>query len=111
MHTWCGVHLLHDLKGLYEFEPGEQDWASQMASLLIEARGAASAARLAAPTVLDPAVLDDLVTHYGNSPPPGWPAAFTAGPRPRRTPAASPAGSSASKTSSSALPPSLEPAG
>jgi hypothetical protein len=82
-----------------------------MASLLIEARDAASAARLAAQTVLDPAVLDDLVTATGNSPPPGWPTAFTAGPRPRRTPAASPAGSSASKTSSSALPPGLEPAG
>jgi hypothetical protein len=25
MHAWCGVHLLRDLKGLYEFEPGEQD--------------------------------------------------------------------------------------
>jgi transposase len=64
LHAWCGVHLLRDLKGLYEFEPGKQDWASQMACLLIEARHAASAARLAAQTALDPAVLDDLVTRY-----------------------------------------------
>jgi hypothetical protein len=35
-----------------------------MASLLIEARDAASAARLAGQSVLDAAVLDDLVTRY-----------------------------------------------
>jgi transposase len=64
LHAWCGVHLLRDLKGLYEFEPGQQDWASQMACLLIEARDAASAARLAGQSALDPEVLDDLVTRY-----------------------------------------------
>jgi transposase len=64
LHAWCGVHLLRDLKGLYEFEPGKQDWASQMASLLIEARDAASAARLAGQSTLDAAVLDDLVARY-----------------------------------------------
>jgi transposase len=64
LHAWCGVHLLRDLKGLYEFESGKQDWASQMASLLIGARDAASAARLARQSALDPAVLDDLVTRY-----------------------------------------------
>ena len=64
LHAWCGVHLLRDLKGLYDFESGRQDWASQMASLLIEARDAASAARLAGQSALDPAVLDDLVTRY-----------------------------------------------
>src|SRR5665811_1597756 len=47
LHAWCGVHLLRDLKGLYDFEPSQQEWASQMAALLIEARGAAGAARLA----------------------------------------------------------------
>jgi transposase len=64
LHAWCGVHLLRDLKGLYEFEPGRQEWASQMASLLIEARDAASAARQAGDSALDAAVLDDLVTRY-----------------------------------------------
>jgi transposase len=64
LHAWCGVHLLRDLKGLYDFEPGKQDWASRMASLLIEARDAASAARLAGQSALDAAVLDDLVTRY-----------------------------------------------
>ena len=43
LHTWCGVHLLRDLKGLYDFEPAQQEWASQMAALLIEARDAAAA--------------------------------------------------------------------
>jgi transposase len=64
LHAWCGVHLLRDLKGLYDFEPGTQEWASQMASLLIEARDAASAARKAGQSALDAAVLDDLVTRY-----------------------------------------------
>jgi transposase len=64
LHAWCGVHLLRDLKGLYDFEPSQQEWASQMAALLIEARDAASAARQAGESVLDAAVLDDLVTRY-----------------------------------------------
>jgi hypothetical protein len=28
------AHLLRDLKDLYGFEPGKQDWAEQMAALL-----------------------------------------------------------------------------
>jgi len=64
LHAWCGVHLLRDLKGLYDFEPAQQKWAAQMASLLIEARDAAAAARLARQPALDAAVLDDLVTRY-----------------------------------------------
>ncbi len=64
LHAWCGVHLLRDLKGLYDFEPGKQDWASRMAGLLIEARDAASAARQAGQSALDAAVLEDLVSRY-----------------------------------------------
>jgi transposase len=64
LHAWCGAHLLRDLKGLYDYEPGQQDWASQMAALLIQARDAASAARQAGLSALDPAVLEDLVTRY-----------------------------------------------
>jgi transposase len=64
LHAWCGVHLLRDLKCLYEFEPGKQEWASQMACLLIEARDAASAARITGQSALDARVLDDLVTRY-----------------------------------------------
>jgi transposase len=64
LHAWCAVHLLRDLKGLYDFEPGQQEWASRMACLLIEARDAASAARQAGQSALDAAVLDDLVTRY-----------------------------------------------
>jgi transposase len=64
LHAWCGVHLLRDLKSLYEFEPGKQEWASAMAGLLIEARDAASAARHAGLPALDPAVLDDLTARY-----------------------------------------------
>lgn len=64
LHAWCGVHLLRDLKGIYEFEPGKQEWASQMAALLIKARDAASAARLAGQAALDPAILDELLTRY-----------------------------------------------
>ena len=64
LHAWCGVHLLRDLKGLYDFEPSQQKWAAQMAGLLIEARDAAGAARLAGQSVLHAAVLDDLVSRY-----------------------------------------------
>jgi transposase len=64
LHAWCGVHLLRDLKGLYDFEPCKQEWASRMAGLLIEARDAASAARQAGQSALDAAVLGDLVTRY-----------------------------------------------
>ena len=64
LHAWCGVHLLRDLKGLYDFEPAQQQWAAQMAALLIQARDAAAAARLAGQSALDAAVLDDLVTRY-----------------------------------------------
>ena len=64
LHAWCAVHLLRDLKGLYDFEPAGQDWAAQLAGLLIEARDAAAAARLAGQPILDAAVLDDLVTRY-----------------------------------------------
>ena len=64
LHAWCAVHLLRDLKGLYDFEPARQDWAAQLASLLIEARDAAAATRAAGQTALDTAILDDLVTRY-----------------------------------------------
>ena len=64
LHAWCGVHLLRDLKGLYDFEPAQQQRASEMAALLIEARDAASAARQAGQSVLDAAVLDGLLTRY-----------------------------------------------
>jgi transposase len=64
LHAWCGVHLLRDLKGLYDFEPAQQHWAAQMAALLIEARDAAVAARLAGQPALDTAVLQDLLTRY-----------------------------------------------
>jgi transposase len=64
LHAWCGAHLLRDLKDLYEFEPGKQDWAQQMAGLLIEARDAARAARADGKKVLDLDVLGDLVDRY-----------------------------------------------
>jgi transposase len=64
LHAWCGSHLLRDLKDLYDFEPGQQDWAAGMAGLLIEARDAARDARQAGQAALDPVVLDALVTRY-----------------------------------------------
>ena len=64
LHAWCGAHLLRDLKDLYDFEPGRQDWAQSMAGLLIEARDAASAARRDGEAALDAAVLDSLVARY-----------------------------------------------
>ena len=64
LHAWCGARLLRDLKGLYDFEPGKQEWAARLAALLIEARDAASAARIAGQSAVNAAVLEDLVTRY-----------------------------------------------
>jgi transposase len=64
LHAWCGAHLLRDLKDLYGFAPGEQDWAAQMAGLLLEARDAAKAARQAGQAALDAGYLEDLVARY-----------------------------------------------
>jgi transposase len=64
LHAWCGAHLLRDLKGLYDFEPGRQDWAASMACLLIEARDAAAVARQAGQPALDAGIVDSLVTRY-----------------------------------------------
>ena len=63
-HAWCAAHLLRDLADLYEFEPTRQDWAQQMAGLLIDARDAAACARQAGMTSLDPTVLTGLVDRY-----------------------------------------------
>jgi transposase len=64
LHAWCGVHLLRDLKGLYDFEPAQQAWAKDMAGLLIEAKDAAATARAAGRTALEATVLERLVTRY-----------------------------------------------
>jgi transposase len=64
LHAWCGAHLLRDLKDLYDFEEGTQDWARDMAALLVEARDAARDARRAGETALDPQVLADLTGRY-----------------------------------------------
>jgi transposase len=64
LHAWCGAHLLRDLKDLYDFEEGTQDWARDMAALLAEARDAARDARRAGETALDPQVLADLTGRY-----------------------------------------------
>ena len=64
LHAWCGAHLLRDLKDLYEFEPREQDWAAQMAALLLDARDAARDARAEGKKVLDPDVLGGLADRY-----------------------------------------------
>jgi transposase len=75
-----------------------------MAGLLIEARDAAAAARLAGQATLDPAILDDLLRRYRALAAAGLPRTCTGAPPPRKTPAASPA-SRRSRTSSSASPP------
>jgi transposase len=64
LHAWCGAHLLRDLKDLYDFEPGQQDWAAQMAALLTEARDAARDARAGGKKALDLNVLGGLVDRY-----------------------------------------------
>jgi transposase len=64
LHAWCGAHLLRDLRDLYQFEPGAQDWAQQMAGLLIEARDAARTARAEARKALDAGIVAGLTSRY-----------------------------------------------
>jgi transposase len=64
LHAWCGAHLLRDLRDLYQFEPGVQDWAQQMAGLLIEARDAARTARAEARKALDAGIVAGLTSRY-----------------------------------------------
>jgi transposase len=64
LHAWCGAHLLRDLKDLYQFEPGRQDWAEQMAALLIEARDAARDARAEGKKALDADIVAGLTSRY-----------------------------------------------
>jgi transposase len=66
LHAWCGAHLLRDLRDVYEFEPIRQRWAHAIATLLLEARDAAVAARAQDPEAacLPPAVLADLLGRY-----------------------------------------------
>jgi transposase len=64
LHAWCGAHLLRDLKDLYDFEPVPQDWAAQMAALLLEARDAARDARDAGKKTLDLDVLGSITDRY-----------------------------------------------
>ncbi len=58
------THLLRDLRDLYQFEPGKQDWAEQMAGLLIEARDAGRTAHAKGEKALDPATVSSLTSRY-----------------------------------------------
>jgi transposase len=62
LHAWCGARLLRDLKSLHDLEPGQQDRAAKMATVLIGARDAACAARQAGQPALDPEVPGGLIT-------------------------------------------------
>jgi transposase len=64
LHAWCGAHLLRDLRDLYQFEPGKQDWAEQMAALLIEARDAARSARSEGKKTLNQDTVTGLTSRY-----------------------------------------------
>ena len=108
LHAWCGVHLLRDLKGLYDFEPSQQRMGSADGGPADRGprRRLRPPARPGNPP-WTPSSWRTWSPATGHSPPPASPPTFTGGPRPRRTPAASPAGSSASRTSSSASLPAL----
>jgi transposase len=93
LHAWCGAHLLRDLRGIHEADPGGQSWAKAMADTLIEAN------RLAPPGT--PAARRSVLASCTRSTactPGHWPApARTTGTRPpssRRTRARWPPASS-----------------
>ena len=64
LHAWCGAHLLRDLKDIYDFEPTRQAWASDMASLLVQANEHACQARKAGRDRVDEDVLAWLLERY-----------------------------------------------
>ena len=81
------VHLLRDLKGLYDFEPSQQHWASQMAGLLIQAATPPRPpVRLGSPS-WTPRCSTSWSSDTGNSPPWLRRQPLPADPRPRKTPA------------------------
>ena len=98
LHAWCGVHLLRDLKGLYDFEPAQR-WASQMA-----APADRGPRRRVGRPPRRPVRAGRRRPGRPGHPLPGtgrrraWPPISTAGPPPPKTPAGSPAASSASRT-------------
>jgi transposase len=96
LHAWCGVHLLRDLKGLYDFEPAQQQWAAQIG------RPADRGPRRRRGRPRGPPWTPPSWTTWspgtGHWPHPAWPPTCTGAPPPPRTPAASPAGSAPSRT-------------
>ena len=99
LHAWCGAHLLRDLKDLYQFEPGKQDWAEQMAGAAH--RGPRRRPRRPRRGEEGPGPGR---RHQRDQPLPGHrrgralPRTSTGAPRLRATPAGSPAGSSGTRT-------------
>ena len=70
LHAWCGSICCETGKSLFDFEPAQQNGASQMAGLLIEARDTAAAARLAPRIGRTPRPSTIWSPATGHSPPP-----------------------------------------
>lgn len=64
LHAWCGAHLLRDLRSVHDGDPPGQVWADALATTLLDAHHAATAARAAGHPALDPATLAEIRNHY-----------------------------------------------
>jgi transposase len=64
VHAWCGAHLLRDLRSISDADPDGQLWAQAMATTLLDAHHAATAARDARATALDQKTLKTIRNHY-----------------------------------------------
>jgi len=60
LHAWCGAHLLRDLRQIHDSDPPGQVWADALATTLLDAHHAATAARAAGHRALDPATLAEV---------------------------------------------------
>ncbi|KQM01755.1 transposase [Frankia sp. CpI1-P] len=64
LHAWCGAHLLRDLRQVHDGDPPGQVWADALATTLLDAHHAATAARAAGHHALDPAIFAEIRNHH-----------------------------------------------
>jgi transposase len=66
-HAWCGAHLLRDLAGIHEADPGGQTWAEAMANTLLIAKRATEQAVAAGRDTLPEQEISEICSYYAGA--------------------------------------------